>query len=124
MTFAFFEEIDGSSGRAERLGTGGGDGFLFGRRPCARGELGRVARQIAQLEEHFGVRLLCWSLYILIARATTSIAEISPVTSTAETRSTDSLADERREVALRKRTALSRPFCVRKTDAYAAHRRK
>src|SRR5580698_10984028 len=40
MIFAFFEEIDGPSGLARRPGTGGGNGFLFGRRPRARAEPG------------------------------------------------------------------------------------
>ena len=33
MTFAFFEEIDGSSGRARCLGACGGDGLILGRGP-------------------------------------------------------------------------------------------
>jgi DNA-binding transcriptional LysR family regulator len=58
MIFAFFEEFDGPSGRARRLGTGSRDGFLFGVARERELSQAAVARQIAQLEEHFGVRLL------------------------------------------------------------------
>src|SRR5271168_2479315 len=40
MIFAFFEEIDGPPGRARSLGTRGGNGLVFGRRPRARIEPG------------------------------------------------------------------------------------
>jgi hypothetical protein len=56
--------------------------------------------------------------------ATTPLGEISPVTSTAETRSTDSQADERRRYSVTQKGGCEPPFCVCETYANESHRRK
>jgi len=54
LTFAFFEEIDGSPRCAERFGTGGENPFSSVVRERA---LGQATQKMSQLAEHFGARL-------------------------------------------------------------------
>jgi hypothetical protein len=56
MIFAFFEEIDGPSGRASRRGTGVGEGSFSAVARERELSQAAVARQISQLEDHFGLR--------------------------------------------------------------------
>jgi len=73
-----------------------------------------IARQIAQPEEGSASREISatdqFTNPTALTGPATSLTEISPMTSTAETRSTDSQADGGKGNQLHKRAAMSRPF--------------